>query len=186
MQDVSTHKNEEQVIRYYLGFLPPKGLGSILNIGGGPNDPYGGMLKTRCSRYMNIDIRPGRKVHKVIDITERTEFQEKEWDWGWCTEVLEHLPPTEKLNSACELMRICKNITFTYPTPSHESFLLDPGHTEVKINWQSIVDLDKGFTIEDHTTKNGRAIIILKGKDFKTPDPPKEPKMKSLMDFNEE
>ena len=33
--DVSEHKNVENVIRYFLRYLPPRGAESILDIGGG-------------------------------------------------------------------------------------------------------------------------------------------------------
>ena len=38
MLDVSTHKNVENVIRYFLLYLPPRGEESILDVGGGCTD----------------------------------------------------------------------------------------------------------------------------------------------------
>ena len=56
MIDVSSHKNVENVIRYFLTYLPPRGTESILDIGGGSTAPYKGVLQTRCTKYRNLDI----------------------------------------------------------------------------------------------------------------------------------
>ena len=92
MIDVSSHKNVENVIRYFLIYLPPRGADSILDIGGGCNAPYRGVLQTRCKKYVNLDIRPGEKVDVVADIIDGTEFEDKQFDWSWCSETLEHIP----------------------------------------------------------------------------------------------
>ena len=92
MIDVSSHKNVENVIRFFLSYLPPRGAESILDIGGGSTAPYKGVLQTRCKKYRNLDIRPGDRVDYCQDVVEGTDFKDKEWDWVWCSETLEHVP----------------------------------------------------------------------------------------------
>ena len=59
-----------------------------------------------------------------------------------------------------EALRICENIVFTFPTPKlKEVFYDDPGHTEVKINFEE--EYSHSYQITDKTTKTGRAIIIM-------------------------
>jgi hypothetical protein len=72
-------------------------------------------------------------------------------------------------------MKLCQNCVFTYPTPDFEmkdkdgnvinSFYHDPGHSEVKIDWNKL--FSETHNITDKSTKNGRAIIILRRKDYK-------------------
>ena len=69
MIDVSSHKNVENVIRYFLTYLPPRGAESILDIGGGSTAPYKGVLQTRCTKYKNLDIRQGDRVEAKGNMT---------------------------------------------------------------------------------------------------------------------
>ena len=78
MIDVSNHKNVENVIRYFLTYLPPRGAESILDIGGGSTAPYKGVLQTRCTKYRNLDIRQGDRVDYCQDVIEGTDFKDKE------------------------------------------------------------------------------------------------------------
>ena len=164
MLKVEEHKNVEKVIRYYISFLPPRGVESILDIGCGITAPYSGMLKTRCKHYGSLDILEGPKVQYVYDLAKGTPFKNKEWEWGWCVEVLEHIDPILKEATVDEIMRICRNCVFTYPLPSFINFADDPGHTEVKIDWNKFT---KTHTITNKTTKTGRAILILTEKNYK-------------------
>jgi hypothetical protein len=165
-ESVRDHKNVEQVIRYYLGFLPPRDCESILDIGSGTDAPYRSILKNRCKRYAALDIRPGPLVDYVADCTNmRDLFDDNEWQWGWCTETIEHVPPGQKENAVIEIMRVCENCIFTYPTPAHPSFYLDPGHSVVKVDFRELFR-DSHFVI-DNSTKTGRAIITLKRRILK-------------------
>jgi ubiquinone/menaquinone biosynthesis C-methylase UbiE len=146
----------EGIIQYYLCFLPPRGVESILNIGGGTTDPYRKMLKPRCGKYANLDKRPGINVDFVCDILDGTPFRDKEWTWVWCSEVIEHIPQNKQQQFVDEIVRICKNVVFTFPTPKHPSFHLDPEHVEV------IADFNyPGFDVDYRRTKTGRCIITL-------------------------
>ena len=109
--DVSEHKNVENVIRYFLRYLPPRGAESILDIGGGCVAPYKGVLITRALKYRNLDIRPGPGVDYCQDLIEGTDFKDKEWDWAWCSETLEHIPQEYQKKFVDEATRICKNIS---------------------------------------------------------------------------
>ena len=55
-----------------------------------------------------------------------------------------------------EVMRICKNAIFTYPTPLHPTFSDDIGHHEVIVDFYKL-----GFDFIDKSTKTGRSIYIV-------------------------
>jgi hypothetical protein len=160
---VYTHKNVENVIRYYLLFLPPRGSDSILDIGCGISAPYRGVLQTRTKNYATVDLRPGPRVQYVMDVCNMKDFRDSEWHWGWCAETIEHVPPEMKEIATKEIMRVCRNCVFTYPTPLHDTFLADPGHTEVMIDWKK--EFGETHYITDKSTKTGRSIIIIEQKD---------------------
>jgi len=157
---VKTHKNVENVIRYYIMFLPPRGSRSILDIGAGISMPYRGILSSRTTVYKTLDIRqntdPRKQIDYVLDLSEGTPFTDYQWHWGWCSEVLEHVPIKSKKKVFNEILRICRNVTFTFPTPSHPTFFDDPGHTEVKLDPTKV----SSHTFYDKTTKTGRHIWI--------------------------
>jgi hypothetical protein len=183
---VDHHNNGEDVIRHYLWYVPPVFFGedgeykqnrdyvktanlteeqlaeSILDIGSGLSVPYKGNLRKRTKRYASLDIRPGPKVEFNRDVTDMRDFGDQEWDWGWCTEMIEHLPPELKEKASEEIMRVCRNCVFTYPTPKHSSFHSDPGHTEVFINWKEKFKETHNVVIKESST--GRIIVILKLK----------------------
>ncbi len=165
MLDVSTHGNAEQVIRYYLSFMPPRGCESILDIGAGMSVPYKGVLQTRCKKYASCDIRPSDKIDYNIDLTEGTLFKNKQWDWGWCIETMEHIPQELQKKAFEEVLRVCKNVVFTFPTPKHWTFHGDPGHVEVIIKPE---DYKSKFNFIDKSTLSGRNIWIFTNKKLKT------------------
>ena len=108
---VKTHKNVENVIRYYMSFIPPRGARSILDIGAGISMPYRGILSSRTTMYRSLDIRqnpdPKKQIDYVLDLTDGTQFKDYEWHWGWCAEVLEHIP--EPIVALKEFNRLLKN-----------------------------------------------------------------------------
>jgi hypothetical protein len=162
MIDVSSHKNVENVIRFFLMYLPPRGAESILDVGGGSTAPYKGVLQTRCNKYKNLDIRPGDKVDYCQDVIDGTDFKNKQWDWVWCSETLEHIPQEYMKTFVDEVCRISKNILWTFPLPHASSFDDDPGHKEVIVDMQSY---EKDFNVIDKTTKTGKGIWIFTRKD---------------------
>lgn len=145
--------NREEVIRYYLTVLPPKGVKSILDVGCGITAPYSGILKARCEKYTGFDIRHGEKVDMVGDICDMP-FRDKEYEWGWCTETIEHIDPIQQQIALSEIVRVCENVVITFPTPLHESFYGDPSHHEVKLNFDGWIN---------KSTKTGRCIYIKEG-----------------------
>jgi len=183
---VDHHRNGEEVIRHYLWYVPPVYFGedgnykfnrdyirtihlteetkakSILDIGAGLSVPYKGNLRKRTKIYKSLDLRPGPKIDYVMDVTDMKDFEDHQWDWGWCTETIEHIPPALKDQAANEIMRVCKNCVFTYPTPKHETFAADPGHTEVLIDWKKKFEKTHEVVIIESST--GRVIVILKSK----------------------
>ena len=160
--NVDTHRNVEQVIRYYLSFLPPRGVRSILDIGAGESAPYSGMLKTRCKEYKSLDIRPGPKVDFVCDVTQGTKFRDHKWEWGWCIETMEHIPYRLQNAFVIEIMRICQCCVFTFPTSKHKSFYGDPGHHVVRVNFPLL--FKRTHRVINKSTNSGRAIWILATK----------------------
>ena len=164
MRDVSHHDNAEQVIRYYHLFLPPRGVDSILDIGSGCSAPYKGILENRCKHYLSLDVRKGLHVDYVADIVERTPFPEDHFHWGWCVETLEHIETKYQARAVKEMMRICKNLVITFPTPRNENFYGDVGHHVVdesifrRINENGMSHMK----VFDKSPKNrGKGIYIL-------------------------
>ena len=122
--------------------------------------PYRGILSSRTTMYRSLDIRqnpdPKKQIDYVLDLTDGTQFKDYEWHWGWCAEVLEHIPPELKQKAFDEILRICRNVTFTFPTPLHPTFVQDPGHTEVHIDPTKVTT----HVWIDKSTKSGRNIWI--------------------------
>lgn len=178
--NVHKHKNVENVIRYFLLFLPPRGVKNIIDIGAGCTTPYKGILRTRCKKYTATDIRGSERINEVVDFSKKTKFKNKEFEWGWCSEVLEHIPPKQKEDFLKEVLRVCRNLVLTFPRPEHPIFHDDPGHTEVKID--IIAEYGKKYDITDKTTKNGRSIYIFREPGYIDPEHPEhpEPKKKKL------
>lgn len=162
MLDVSSHKNVENVIRFFLLYLPPRGAESILDVGGGSTAPYKGVLQTRTKKYKNLDIRPGDRVDYCQDIIDGTNFKDKQWDWVWCSETLEHIPQQYMKIFVDEICRISKNIVWTFPLPHSSAFHDDPGHSEVIVDMKSY---ETDFNVIDKTTKTGKGIWIFARKD---------------------
>ena len=159
MRDVSNHGNAEQVIRYYLLFLPPRGAETIIDIGSGCSAPYKGILQNRCKSYKALDIRKGPNVDYVCDLVEGTSFNDKKFHWGWCVETLEHIETENQAKAVQEMMRICKNVVITFPTPRGINFYGDPGHNIVD---ESIFRSLDNMKIFDKSPKNrGKGIYIL-------------------------
>ena len=142
--------NIESVIRYYLLFLPPRGVKSILDIGCGTTAPYRGLLRKRCERYTAFDIRLGKRVNVTGDLCS-LPFKNKKYEWGWCVETIEHLKQKDQQKAIDEILRVCKNAVVTFPTPSHPSFDKDPTHNEVILDFSGWID---------KSTKTGRCIFI--------------------------
>lgn len=143
---------KEGVIRYYLGFLPPKNIYSILDLGCGASAPYSGILRRRCSKLVCADIQESPKVDVILDVTKPLPFEDNEFDWVWATELIEHLPQDKQQFAVDEIKRVGRNATITFPLPRHPSFSKDPTHIEVKISYED-------FKVTE--TKTGRVILIL-------------------------
>lgn len=165
---VDDHKNVESVIRYYLKFVPPKGTKSILDIGAGRSTPYRGNLRARCDRYVAFDLRSSPRIDVVGDARKMDMFKDREFEWGWATEILEHFDAENQKIALDEWLRVCKNLIITFPKPEFHSedkgikvgsFFDDPGHHEVVVDFSGYKDR---YVIEDESTKTGRAIYIFK------------------------
>lgn len=161
--DVSYHGNRESIIRCYFRVFPPRGIASILDIGSGRTAPYKGVLSSRCSEYHALDIREGPKVDTVADMTEGAPFPDGRWEWGWSSECLEHIPPPLQERFSAEVLRICRNVTFTFPTPAHPTFWGDPGHNRVGVNWKAYKER---FNLWDFSFKTGRAVVVITQKNI--------------------
>jgi len=124
---------------------------SILDLGCGRTAPYKGILKNRCSRLVSCDLRAGPKVDKVADIR-KLPFADKEFEYVWCTETLEHIPQEDQETAFQECLRVGEHGTITFPTPIHPSFAKDPGHRLVTIDFGK-------YPVSKHATQTGRVII---------------------------
>ena len=125
---------------------------------------------TRALKYRNLDIRPGPGVDYCQDLIEGTDFKDKEWDWAWCSETLEHIPQEYQKKFVDEATRICKNILWTFPMPFDAkgepafTFNDDPGHNEVIVDMKSY---EKDFQVFDLSTKTAKGIWLFSRKDRK-------------------
>ena len=57
MIDVSSHRNVKTLLDIFNLFTTER-INRILDVGGGCNETYKGVLQTRCNEYVNLDIRP--------------------------------------------------------------------------------------------------------------------------------
>jgi hypothetical protein len=162
--NIKNHKNIENIIRYYLSFLPPAETKNIIDIGAGVSTPYRGVLSSRCEIYKSLDIRSdeSNKIDYIHDLTKKSIFKDNEFEWGWCSETIEHIQQIDQLKFIKEVSRICENVVITFPTPLHQSFHDDPGHIEVIIDFNNLNDK---FIVIDKTTKTGRCIFIMLNKE---------------------
>ena len=171
--DVSNHKNVESTNQYFFPLLPAlKGSRSILDIGSGITEPWRSCLEPKTDLYASLDIRQGTPLNPGMDtwfnapiqprptyclnLLHGTPFADKQWEWGWCCEVLEHMSPEWQQAFVNEVSRICQNIVWTFPTSASERFYDDDGHNEV------IIDMSKrhNFNVLSSFSSTGRAIFI--------------------------
>lgn len=148
--------SEEKVIRYYIRFLPPYDTTSILDIGAGVRLPYRGLLKARCKEYYSLDIRKSEDIDFHLDISQPTFLADYQFEWGWCSEVIEHITQDRQEFAVKEVLRICKNAVFTYPTPKHPSFDKDSDHKIVIVDFDAL----KYLKVKAYPTKTGRNIFV--------------------------
>jgi hypothetical protein len=94
-------------------------------------------------------------------------FENNEWEWGWCVETLEHVPQDIQVLAVEETLRVCQNVVFCYPTPTHPTFAADPGHVEVLVNFKNIPD--SKWIVTDKSSKTGRNVYIIREKGYKDP-----------------
>jgi len=158
----------ESEIMYYIGKLSihiPKQNESILNVGSGigmqhrNHHPYEHNLKKRCNRYVSVDKKEGADVQ--CDVTEGLPFKDKEFNWAWSSEMIEHISQDKQKLAVDNILEKTKNAIFTYPDPEHPSFDADPEHTVVVIDWNDYKHL---FKVSHIKTKTGRNVVILKEK----------------------
>lgn len=107
-----------------------------------------------------MDIRDGPAVDIVCDVAMGTPFGDKEFCWAWCSETLEHLTADRQSDFVKEVIRIATFCTFTFPTPRHPTFFMDPGHHVVAADWAEICK-HADVEIHDHSYKTGRRVIIV-------------------------
>lgn len=158
--DVSKHFNAEKVIRYYIEYIPPHGVKSILDIGSGKSAPYQGNLSKRCEIYKTLDIRTGEKVDFVCDLTQADQLPEEHFEWGWASEIIEHIPQDLQEIFFFNVMSLVDNCVFTFPTPKHPSFVEDPGHVEVILNFRKSAQ-KIGKIYHPFYSQTGRRIVVI-------------------------
>lgn len=164
--EIKEHRNKEKVIRYFMKFFPPKKSRSILDIGSGITTPYRGNLSALTERYVAFDIRASGRVDVVGDVRDMNQFEDGEFEWGWASEIIEHLEADDQRPALTEMLRVCENLVLTFPRESSEAFKGDPGHHPVSITDAEArtIATSSGRSFENHSTKTGRAIFIFRKK----------------------
>ena len=59
-----------------------------------------------------------------MDLTEGSPFEDNHWEWGWCSEVIEHIEPEKKKTFVDEAIRICENIVFTFQPQNSQKYFM--------------------------------------------------------------
>lgn len=63
--------------------------------------------------FLNVDVNSEFKPDMIVDVEKPLPFKDKEFDYGLCSHVLEHLNnPTKALN---EMIRVCKKLKVVVP-----------------------------------------------------------------------
>jgi SAM-dependent methyltransferase len=97
-------RKRREVFAAWIRAIPSENL-SVLDVGG-RIQPYRGLLKQRCARYLAIDLNPTPLVD-VVGRAERLPFSDEQFDLIFCTQVLEYIPePPVVLN---EIYRTLKH-----------------------------------------------------------------------------
>jgi len=155
------HTNMEAVVEAYRHLLPPPGTNVILDIGAGLSTPWAEHLQRRCAHYIALDVRGGVHIDIVADASlghHCLPFTDKGVSWGWCTEVIEHIPPERQMQTVMEIARVCRNFVITYPSTRSRHFRADPGHNVVVVDWREVESW--GFRMTDHSTPSGRVALV--------------------------
>jgi hypothetical protein len=103
----------------------------------------------------------------VGDMTKTLPFEDKSWEWIFCSETMEHIPNDLERKAVDECMRIANFAVFTFPTPLHESFYGDDGHIEVKLNFPAMDLVEDKYKVYDKSSSTGRAVFIVSDKSRK-------------------
>ena len=141
-EKIKEPRNLEGVQEWRLGFIPREcEPHKVLDIGCGVSQPYRSRLEI-LGEYVGIDTREGYNV-TVMD-AHHLDFQDKEFGFAWCSEMLEHVDNPEQV--LAEAKRVSVHGVCLFSTPSNPYFTLDLEHKEVTIP-HSFVENGNGLIV---------------------------------------
>jgi glycosyltransferase involved in cell wall biosynthesis len=107
---------------------PSRKRGKLLDAGCGPDAPYRRHAEAKGYVWVGVDKKGGRGVVK-LDLTELPlPFADKEFEFVFCNEVIEHIPTELQPKVLEELMRVGEHGVVKFPLENSVNYWLDPSH----------------------------------------------------------
>jgi len=105
----------------------------VLDIGSGVTRPYKIHLE-QLGDYTAVDIEGGEDIVKADAC--HLPFNEKEFGFAWCSEVLEHVDGGAKQYLLIkEAKRVSDHGVIIFPTKHNNNFNADPGHNKIEVEY---------------------------------------------------
>lgn len=124
-------RNGEGVQPWRLALIPqtcaPR---KVLDLGCGVTAPYRETLK-RLGEYVGVDVRKGESDDIVVADAHNLPFEDKEFGFVWCSEMLEHCKDPRRVVE--EAKRVGRHGVILFSTPTNPFFKSDPDHRPVKV-----------------------------------------------------
>jgi SAM-dependent methyltransferase len=154
VKEMMTHR---EYIKAYLGGLELDNV-SVVDWGAG-SKPVERYLGSEDCEFFKIDINDYNPQDLVADITLPIKL-DKEYDYAFCMEVLEHIPEPDKV-----LQNIYNNLktggTFIYSVPFCFRLHADDDYWRFTINGARLLAERNGFTVKEIlSTPNNNGFII--------------------------
>lgn len=109
----------------------PKGSGKALDIGCGKDHPYKKEFENKGYEYTGVDIKGNGKGVLRLDATKPLPFADKEFNFAFGNQFLEHIATEKQLAVVAEAKRVAEKGVFIFPLESNITFWLDPAHHKV-------------------------------------------------------
>jgi len=113
-------------------FIPSsKKHGKLLDVGCGVDKPYKKHVEAKGYVWVGVDKKGGRDVIQLDLAKLPLPFGDKEFEFVFCNQVIEHIPTSLQFDFLKELMRVGEHGVVKYPLESNINFWLDPSHNKV-------------------------------------------------------
>lgn len=137
---VKAPRNREGIQTWRTYFIPPTSIPrKVLDLGCGETMPYKEAL-SGLGEYVPVDLKGGNGIVKAN--AENLPFNDGEFGFVWCSEMLEHVDNPEKVLS--EAKRVGRHGVMLFSTPVNGNFRIDPDHKVVKLPYTTLATGD-GF-----------------------------------------